>query len=66
MKIYSTATMKPICLPITRDLQKESLDNKKVVVAGWGVTEEGMQSPVLMSVALPIVSNNDCQNDYKG
>ncbi|KAJ0173667.1 hypothetical protein K1T71_010816 [Dendrolimus kikuchii] len=62
---FNLASMKPICLPISRDLQKESLENKKAVVAGWGVTEEGMQSPVLMSVALPIVSNSDCAKDYK-
>lgn len=61
---FSLDTMKPICLPITSDLQRENLDNKSVVVAGWGVTEEGMQSSVLMSVNLPVVSNQNCMKDY--
>ncbi|XP_014372110.2 CLIP domain-containing serine protease 2 [Papilio machaon] len=63
---FSLDSMKPLCLPTTRELQRESLDGLKGVVAGWGATEEGLQSPVLLSVDLPIVPREECQAVYNG
>ncbi|CAH2257130.1 jg11961 [Pararge aegeria aegeria] len=61
---FSLDSMKPICLPISSALQSERLEGLNGVVAGWGATEDGLQSPVLLSVDLPIISNSECQAIY--
>lgn len=61
---FDQATMKPICLPITPKLQNEDLVGRGGIVAGWGATENGLQSPILLSVELPIVSKPECQKVY--
>ncbi|XP_050675346.1 CLIP domain-containing serine protease HP8-like isoform X2 [Leptidea sinapis] len=61
---FTVDSMKPICLPITPSLQNERLEGQQGVVAGWGSTEDGLQSPVLLSVALPIITNSECQGIY--
>lgn len=58
--------MKPICLPTTPELQSEKLEGMQGVVAGWGATEDGLQSSVLLSVDLPIITNRECQEIYNG
>lgn len=63
--ILFTDSMKPLCLPVTSDLQRESLIGQNAVVAGWGVTEEGLESSVLLSVDLPVISNSDCMSAYR-
>ncbi|CAG4953649.1 unnamed protein product [Parnassius apollo] len=63
---FTLDSMKPICLPTTPELQNEPLDGLKGVVAGWGATENGLQSPVLLSVDLPIVTRKECQAAYNG
>lgn len=59
-------SVKPVCLPITPELQAENLIGQQLEVAGWGATEVGLQSPVLLRVSLPTVSNEDCQKAYNG
>ncbi|XP_068619449.1 CLIP domain-containing serine protease HP8-like [Battus philenor] len=63
---FTLDSMKAVCLPITPELQNESLDGLNGVVAGWGATEDGLQSSVLLSVDLPIVSREECQAAYNG
>ncbi|XP_063387148.1 phenoloxidase-activating factor 3-like [Cydia fagiglandana] len=63
---FSQDNMKPVCLPSTPELQADSMVGQQVVVTGWGATEDGLQSPVLLSVALPVVSNSECQDAYNG
>lgn len=63
---FKLDNIKPLCLPSTRDLQSQSLSGLNGVVAGWGVTEDGLQSPVLLSVDLPILLPNECQDAYNG
>lgn len=58
--------MKPVCLPNTPDLITTTLEGQMGTVAGWGATEDGLQSPVLLKVDLPIVSNKECQDAYNG
>lgn len=58
--------MKPVCLPLTPELQTQYMDGLPGKVAGWGATENGLQSPVLLAVELPIVGNKECQDAYKG
>lgn len=58
--------MKPICLPNTPELIASTLEGEMGTVAGWGATEDGLRSSVLLKVDLPIVSNKECQNAYNG
>lgn len=51
--------IKPICLPVTPELQKLELD--KYIVTGWGTTENQTGSDVLLEAKLPRVSNAECQ-----
>ncbi|OWR50265.1 seminal fluid protein CSSFP032 [Danaus plexippus plexippus] len=63
---FTLDSMKPICLPTTPTLLSEQLEGLQGVVAGWGTTEDGLQSPVLLSVDLPILTNSQCQSVYHG
>ncbi|KAH9636614.1 hypothetical protein HF086_003432 [Spodoptera exigua] len=62
---FSLDSMKPLCLPVSPELQRESLVGLNAVVAGWGVTEDGLESSVLLSVDLPVISNSDCMAAYR-
>lgn len=50
----------PICLPINRDMQQTISD--KYTVAGFGFTENGRDSDVLLKVVLPKVPKETCQS----
>ncbi|CAG9789268.1 unnamed protein product [Diatraea saccharalis] len=63
---FNLESMSPVCLPFTSKLQTEDLVGRSGIVAGWGATEDGLQSPVLLSVDLPIVGNKECQDAYNG
>ncbi|XP_075983210.1 serine protease ea-like isoform X2 [Anticarsia gemmatalis] len=63
---FTKDNLKPLCLPVNRKLQNEALPGHNGVVAGWGVTEDGLQSPVLLSVSLPIIGTKECQDAYNG
>lgn len=58
--------MKPICLPNTPALIANTFEGQVGTVAGWGATEDGLQSSVLLKVDLPILSNKECQDAYNG
>lgn len=49
---------------MTQTLQQDSLEGLYGLVAGWGITEDQIPSPVLMSVGLPILTNEECQAAY--
>lgn len=51
--------IQPICLPVTADLQKQIFD--KYILTGWGTTENGTASDILLKAFLPRVDNRDCQ-----
>ncbi|KAG6464631.1 hypothetical protein O3G_MSEX014634 [Manduca sexta] len=63
---FSLDSIKPICLPVTPQLQKQILIGKNAVASGWGLTENHIQSRVLLKVSVPIVSKEDCQAAYEG
>lgn len=58
--------MKPICLPNTPELIADTLVGQMGTVAGWGATENGLSSSVLLKVDLPVLSNKDCEGAYNG
>jgi gram-positive specific serine protease len=50
----------PICLPISVNMAKPVVD--KYTVAGFGFTENGRDSDVMLKVVLPKVSKESCQS----
>lgn len=62
-----TASIRPICLPINEPLRSSVFTNANPFVAGWGLTIEGgkEQSPVLLQLQVPVVSNKDCREFYR-
>ena len=50
----------PICLPVNEDMLKTL--SQKYTVAGFGFTENGRDSDVLLKVVLPKVSKETCQS----
>ncbi|XP_028982302.1 transmembrane protease serine 9 [Diachasma alloeum] len=53
---------RPICLPIG---DAATHHQKKVIVTGWGATENGPRSQDLLQVKLALVSNEECAKAYK-
>ncbi|XP_041969282.1 phenoloxidase-activating factor 3-like [Aricia agestis] len=62
---FSHRNVAPICLPATEEMRIMSLDDKKVTVAGWGVTETGRDSKLLRKVDISIVRRDTCLTKYK-
>ena len=57
----------PACLPTMSEHGGDFLDDKKMIVSGWGRFEFGGSSPtVLHKVSVPGVSNAVCQQMYEG
>ncbi|CAH0728252.1 unnamed protein product, partial [Brenthis ino] len=57
---FSFKNVKPICLPIWKELRNVSLSGKRATVAGWGVTETGKASNILQKVTVPIMAEANC------
>ncbi|KAJ9596107.1 hypothetical protein L9F63_012691, partial [Diploptera punctata] len=60
---FRTDSIKPICLPIGSD-QTRNLLGQKLIVSGWGTTEKGTSSNVLLKVSVPVVSREKCESVY--
>lgn len=56
--------VKPICLPTSSEIQRDSLQGYDMEVAGWGKTEDRSESDVKLKVVVPVVSNSQCANVY--
>ncbi|CAK1552314.1 unnamed protein product [Leptosia nina] len=61
---FNHPNVKPICLPLSVDLQKKNIVGKNGTVAGWGVTETDMGSPVLLKVDVPVHGKLKCEGFY--
>lgn len=55
-----SAGIVPICLPINNEMQQ--MIAQKYTVAGFGFTENGRDSDVLLKVVLPKVPKETCQS----
>lgn len=55
---------RPICLPINEPLRSRVHTDANPFVAGWGLTKEGgkEQSPILLQLQVPVVSDNNNNN----
>ncbi|CAH4031763.1 unnamed protein product [Pieris brassicae] len=56
--------VEPICLPLSSSLRSKSLDNKNGTVAGWGYTETGRESAILLRVEVPVKTEAECKAYY--
>ncbi|EDW81114.1 uncharacterized protein Dwil_GK11884 [Drosophila willistoni] len=57
--------IKPICLPITDELKQEAEKQKTYFVTGWGTTENGSASDVLLQANVPIQPRSACSQAYR-
>lgn len=58
--------IRPICLPLFEPLRSQDLIGYAPFVAGWGSTiYQGPQSSYLRDVQLPIISLQECAQNYK-
>ena len=55
----------PACLPDSKKFGGRFLENKTMTVSGWGSTVyQGEGSPVLKTIDVPGLSNEECQASY--
>ncbi|XP_023303877.2 serine protease grass-like [Lucilia cuprina] len=55
--------IKPVCLPIDAGTTNEIPTDQ--IVAGWGVTEKGYASEILLKASIPVQPLAVCQNIYQ-
>lgn len=58
--------IQPVCLPERNFNVRGALDRRVAVATGWGSTENGTTSNVLLEVNLPMVDINTCNITYRG
>lgn len=55
--------IRPICLPLSADLQSQSFIGSNPFVAGWGFQDEfGDSATVLQQLQMPVLDNTICRN----
>lgn len=59
---FRPLNVKPICLPFGSGT---TVNQKKLIVTGWGATELGPRSQDLLQAKLPLVTNEQCKEAYK-
>ncbi|EDV30423.1 uncharacterized protein Dana_GF23281 [Drosophila ananassae] len=57
--------IKPICLPITDDLKQQAEQINTYFVTGWGTTENGSSSDVLLQANVPLQPRSACSQAYR-
>ncbi|ENN83614.1 hypothetical protein YQE_00031, partial [Dendroctonus ponderosae] len=57
-----TTNVQPICLPISE--MNDDLTGKFAVVSGWGLTEKGLSSSILLKASLPVFPLTTCRKIY--
>uniref|UniRef100_A0A1A9VFY2 CLIP domain-containing serine protease n=1 Tax=Glossina austeni TaxID=7395 RepID=A0A1A9VFY2_GLOAU len=63
-KVEFKTHIKPICLPTTqRSIEVNT--NEKIFVAGWGATEAGSQSSLLLKAFVQRYNDSVCRNAFK-
>ncbi|KAL9893732.1 serine protease grass-like isoform 1-T1 [Glossina fuscipes fuscipes] len=63
-KVEFKAHIKPICLPATQRSMEVNI-NEKIFVAGWGATEAGSQSSLLLKAFVQRYNHSVCGNAFK-
>lgn len=63
--VFPLAAIRPICLP-SPPLLDADLTGYQPFLAGWGsVSYQGASPSILQEAQIPIVSNADCQTNYR-
>lgn len=57
--------VKPICLPVTDELKQQAESLSNYFVTGWGTTENGSSSDVLLQANVPIQPRSACSRAYR-
>lgn len=58
--------IRPICLPLNEPLRSRDLTGYQPFIAGWGATSyQGPVSSILQEAQIPVVSNSDCERNYR-
>ncbi|EDW67843.2 serine protease grass [Drosophila virilis] len=57
--------IRPICLPISDELKQQAESLPNYFVTGWGTTENGSASDVLLQAKVPIQSRSACSQTYR-
>lgn len=63
-EVTFTNYIKPICLPISKELLNQDYTNLNMTVAGWGKTETKSESKVKLKVQVPVKSKKECAPVY--
>lgn len=61
--------VKLVCLPAEEQNQIQRISNdarKKMTIAGWGITETGQPSDVLLKANIPYLTEADCKSKFGG
>lgn len=53
-----------VCLPVTSDHRSRDIENQNATIAGWGYTEKGYASPVLLRTNVPTYTRASCSTLY--
>ncbi|XP_034477561.1 serine protease grass-like [Drosophila innubila] len=56
--------IKPICLPINEELQQQTDSQENFIVTGWGITENGTASDVLMETMIQMRNRQACSRYF--
>ncbi|RXG58495.1 Serine protease easter [Armadillidium vulgare] len=62
---FDSTTIEPVCLPPNGFNFKAFAGNRAPVAAGWGLTEHGNSSNILLRVNVPIADDALCRKRYK-
>lgn len=63
--VQFTSLISPICMPNSPELRTKSYVDTNPFVAGWGKTQEGGEtSLVLQELMVPVLKNQVCQEKY--
>ncbi|KAH8409760.1 hypothetical protein KR222_004893, partial [Zaprionus bogoriensis] len=57
--------IKPICLPISDELKRQAETHADYFVTGWGTTENGSASDVLLQANVPLQPRSTCANTFR-
>lgn len=60
---FNPDSVRPICLPLTIEQQSKTLTSLRIT--GWGKTETGSVSDVLLQANLNVINNNECERLYQ-
>lgn len=65
IRIIFPAIVEPVCLPKSDFNAQEYMGGASAVAAGWGLTEHGNFSDILLRVDVQLEENTQCKERYE-